>query len=61
MSYFNCKDLYEICPCLENLLFKNMTFETSDGILYEVEKVFRITESGGTYASKINAFWRYGI
>lgn len=61
MSYFNCKDLYEICPCLENLLFKNMTFETSDGILYEVEKVFRITEPGGTYASKINAFWRYGI
>lgn len=61
MRYFNCEALYELCPCLKDILIKRVSLQTLDGIMYEVEDISRVTVPGSRYASKINAFWRYII
>ena len=61
MIRFDCKEIYEICPCLENLFIKRMILFTTDSVSYKIYSINRITEPGSFYASKINAMWRYRI
>ena len=61
MIRFDCKDIYEICPCLEKLFIKKMILFTTDSVSYKIFSIDRITEPGSLYASKINAMWRYRI
>lgn len=60
-KYFDCSDIFDICPSMKNINFKNMTLWTTDGKLYAIKYIIRLSDIYGPYTSKIQALWRYRI